>query len=152
MSKRSRTKGAAKRGRASRAKGGVGEREAAVYLARLWPDAERAITSRGASIDGSEIRGVPYHVEVKYSARPSPHAAMAQALRDARPDMTPLVMTRKVSRKSRSAPWLVTLLWSDFADLVELEQAAREGRAKALEEAANARRLAVVAASAPSDD
>lgn len=105
----------------SRTKGAKGEREAAERLRELYPAADRApMQSRGAKRDGCEVVGTPWHVEVKYTARPadaSPRAAMAQALRDTKGN-PPLVMTRIVNRSVRNEPWLVSMQWDDFAEVI----------------------------------
>lgn len=103
-------------GRASRDKGGVGEREAAECLSGVYPDAHRRI---GQVVDGAaaaDVEGTPFWVEVEYAKRTSPNAKARQAM--AKTDgRAILVLTREVSRR-RSGPWLATMRLDELLDLL----------------------------------
>ncbi len=99
-----------------RRKGKRGELEAAALLCALYPLARQGRGGNGQAGE-CDVTATPWHVEVKYEQAPSPHAAMDQALVacDGKP---PIVMSRKVGRKHRGKPWLVTVRWDDFVALV----------------------------------
>jgi len=102
--------------KASRDKGGVGERAAAEELQRVYPKAHRRI---GQVVDGAaaaDVEGTPFWVEVEYAKRTSPNekARQAMAKTDGRQI---LVLTRVVSRK-RSGPWLATMRLDELLDLL----------------------------------
>lgn len=103
-------------GKRSRDKGKRGEREAAELLRDIFPEARRGLSqSRGGGAEEPDIVGLgrPWHIEVGVGATVSPVAKMLQAIRDAKEGSMPVVL----SRRDR-CQWMVTLRWSDFADLV----------------------------------
>lgn len=100
-------------GKASRDKGKRGEREVAQRLRALFPDARRGIQSRGGGAEAADVV-VPFvHVEVKIGARPSPLAALDQAVADAKPGLWPVAYCRR-----DRGEWTVTMRAGDFEELL----------------------------------
>ena len=96
----------------SRDKGKRGERELAAALRAQGYSARRGQQYCGTSGD-ADVVGLPgVHIECKRVERLNLDAAIAQAVRDARPGEMPVVMHRR-SRK----PWLVTVGLEDFLTL-----------------------------------
>ena len=111
-------------GKASRAKGARGEREAAELCRHLWPLADRKpMQARGAKRDGCEVEGTPWWIEVKSAALPRILPALRQARRDslASGDGRPPLVLAKTTREG----WTVTMSFADFAGLVTEAQRAR---------------------------
>lgn len=105
----------------SREKGKRGERAAAHQLRKHGYDARRGQQFSGANGD-ADVVGLPgYHIEVKYTS--SGHGKLyewvEQARRDSRDGEKPFVMHKKVSKNDRGLPWLVTMDFEDFIELVE---------------------------------
>lgn len=107
----------------SRAKGSRGEREAAAVLCDLGIHAERGQQRAGSPESPdvrSAIRGV--HLECFYGDPVPLPAKMRQAVGDAG-ELLPVVLHRRVSRRTRGEPWLVTL---HARDLVAFARAVLE--------------------------
>jgi hypothetical protein len=109
----------AKQGRASRAKGGAGEREIVQLLRKYgWPDAERSSNGRAQIGRGDFARGPAIHLEAKRCEKAEVWKWWAQAERDAQYDADNCCAFPPVVafRRSRS-PWLALI---DFEDLLQL--------------------------------
>ena len=94
----------------SRAKGVRGEREWASVCREKGYAAVR--TAQHAGKDGGEpdVKGLPgIHAEVKRTEALRLHDAIAQAVRDAKPEMLPMV----AHRRNRDS-WLVTMRAKDW--------------------------------------
>lgn len=97
----------------SKKKGSAGERELAKKLRDLgFGDVRRTVQYNGRVEEGDPdllgIKGV--HIECKRVERLNIDNAMAQAMRDAKEDETPMVFHRKNGK-----PWLVTMTIADWA-------------------------------------
>lgn len=105
------------RGRGSRTKGGVGEREAIQVLRELGFDARRNFGSGSAG--GSDVVGVPDHaVEIKRCETVKVWQWISQAQAAARPTETAVVMFRR-----NKSPWYAVLDAGDyFAMVKELQE------------------------------
>ena len=98
----------------SRDKGCRGEREVAELLrARGWP--ARRGQQHSGSPDSPDVAGGPpgWHIEVKRVEALRLYPAMAQAIRDAGADQTPVVLHRPNGRE-----WVAILRLDDWLDLV----------------------------------
>lgn len=104
---------ASKRGRASKRKGKVGEREVA-ELARACGFATARRGQQRSGLDCADVVGVPgVHLEIKRTERLNLRAAVAQARRDAAPGEVPAVLTRWSGGEwlaAVPAEWLLRLL------------------------------------------
>lgn len=88
----------------SKRKGSAGEREVAALLREYGYNARRGIQSPGGQLE-ADVVGIPgYHLEIKRNEKLNISTAMAQSMRDAKPDEVPVV----VHRKNRE-PWFITL-------------------------------------------
>ena len=88
----------------SKRKGNAGERELAALLREYGYTARRGLQYQGGQIE-ADVVGIPgYHLEVKRVEKLNISTAMAQSMRDAKPDEVPVV----VHRKNRE-PWFITL-------------------------------------------
>lgn len=97
----------------SKQKGKRGELECAKVLRDLgFEDVRRTAQYNGKELDSKAdlvgIEGV--HIEVKRNERLNINEAMEQAVRDCKPDETPMVFHRK-----NGMPWLVTMHIVDWA-------------------------------------
>lgn len=99
----------------SRAKGAVGEREAAQFLTQLFDvPVRRGCQFRGGP-DSPDVIGLDgLHIEVKRRERISVDKSLEQAKRDAGPDITPALLHR--SNRTR---WKLTFYAEDVHRLVE---------------------------------
>lgn len=88
----------------SKRKGSAGERELAALLREYGFAARRGIQSPAGQLE-ADVVGIPgIHLEVKRVEKLNISTAMAQSMRDARPDEIPAV----VHRRNRE-PWLITM-------------------------------------------
>jgi len=99
-------------GSAQRTKGHNWEREVAIRLRDLWPNAKRGIQTRDGG-EALDVEGTPFAVECKVGARPNIQAAIDQAI--ATGDKRPPVV---ISKKDRHVP-LVTMLLDDWLVLAK---------------------------------
>ena len=96
----------------SRAKGKVGELEAAAFLRERGFEAARGQQFKGGS-DSPDVTGIPgFHIEVKRVEAGNPYVWLDQAIRDAA-DKTPIVLHRKNRR-----PWMVIMRAEDFLNII----------------------------------
>lgn len=97
----------------SKVKGAVGERELAAELNRIL----NVSTRRGqqfSGLEGEDVVGFPgVHIECKRVEKLNIENALAQSIKDAKPDQVPAVFHRK-NRK----PWLVTFRLEDLPAFV----------------------------------
>lgn len=102
-------------------------------LAKFLRDLGYLFARRGQQHDGLEgedVVGVPgHHVECKWDEALNIDKAMAQAIRDGKPDVIPIVIHRKNTERTAEGKakfyrhWKVTLRAEDYFDMVErLEQ------------------------------
>lgn len=105
----------ARRGRASKNKGKVGEREVAEVLRKHGWEAKRGVQHQGGA-DSPDVAvagdDFPFHVEVKRTETLALWKSIEQAVADAPKDKVPLVVHRPSRRK-----WVAIL---DLEDLLEL--------------------------------
>ncbi len=98
----------------SRDKGARGERELAAFLQSLGFEARRGQQNKGGSESPDVITNLPgIHIECKRVEILRLQDAMAQAIRDAGPGLTPTVF-----HKRNKQGWLVTLRADDFLNLL----------------------------------
>ncbi len=98
----------------SRAKGARGERELAALLVSRGFEARRGQQNKGGSESPDVITNVPgVHIECKRTEALSVYVAMAQAIRDAGPNLTPTVWHKRNNKE-----WLVILRADDFLNLL----------------------------------
>lgn len=107
----------------SRRKGAVGEREAAAFWSRVFPDCHRrACGEESQTAQGSDLADCyPLCVQVKTMARPDVFRALAEAVAAAQPSEIPLAHVRRVKRnvpageepvvvmRATDARWLVAV-------------------------------------------
>jgi|TARA_R110000824_G_scaffold18891_1_gene74085 Holliday junction resolvase len=107
--------GRSKRGRKSRNKGKVGEREVANLLKSYGYEARRGQQFHGGGDSPDVVHSMEgFHIEVKYVEKLGLYPAMEQADGDKKPEEASIVFHRR-SRK----PWVVVLYAKDFLDLME---------------------------------
>ena len=95
----------------SREKGARGERELAEVLRKYGYETRRGQQYSGANGD-ADVVGLPsVHIECKRVEKLNIYDAMAQSIRDARENETPVVMHRRDKRY-----WLVTMTLKDFME------------------------------------
>ena len=88
----------------SKRKGNSGELEVAALLREYGYTARRGLQYQSGQIE-ADVVGIPgYHLEVKRNEKLNISVAMAQSMRDAKPDEVPVV----IHRKNRE-PWMITL-------------------------------------------
>lgn len=88
----------------SKRKGNRGELEVAALLREYGYTARRGLQYQSGQIE-ADVVGIPgYHLEVKRNEKLNISTAMAQSMRDAKPDEIPVV----IHRKNRE-PWMITL-------------------------------------------
>lgn len=106
-------KTASQRGRASRNKGKVGEREVAKFLRdHGYADARRGVQFSGKT-GQADVVGLPgIHLEVKRVERLNIENAMAQSIGDARDGEVPVVFHRK-----DRGEWMVTMRAEDWVEM-----------------------------------
>lgn len=104
----------------SRTKGAKFEREVAIDLREIWPDAKRGLQSRGGGAEVADVIGVPFHVECKHGVQPSPRAALYQAQRDTQ-GLPPVAIIKDNGCKA-----FVVLPYSDWLQLVREWHTGRE--------------------------
>ena len=110
MSKTAEKKTPQQRGRASKNKGKVGERELANILKEHGFNARRNQQYNGA-VGDADVVGVPnIHIECKRVESLNLSKAMEQSKRDARDGEAPMVFHRK-----NREPWYVTMTLEDWA-------------------------------------
>lgn len=99
-------------GKYQRTKGHSWERQVAILMRELFPDARRGMQSRDGA-DAPDVEGTPYHVECKVGKLPNPRAALYQAIRDAK-GKRPAVA---VVKDDRCTPFVVMTLpdWMQLA-------------------------------------
>ena len=116
MPKRERTP--SQQGRYSRNKGATYEREIAILLRVLWPEARRGIGQTRAAGEVPDVDGTPYWLELKCTRSPNVHKAYAQAVmaQEKRPAKRPVVV---VSRKTGDGQDLATLPLRELLLLIE---------------------------------
>lgn len=96
----------------SRNKGAAGERELASKLRDYGYNCRRGQQYSGANGD-ADVVGLPgIHIECKRVEKLNLYDAMAQSVRDARPEEKPAVFHRK-----NNCEWLVTMRLDDFMKL-----------------------------------
>ena len=96
----------------SRNKGAAGERELASKLRDYGYNCRRGQQYSGANGD-ADVVGLPgIHIECKRVEKLNLYDAMAQSVRDARPEEKPAVFHRK-----NNCEWLVTMRRDDFMKL-----------------------------------
>jgi hypothetical protein len=102
--------------RKSIVKGKAFERDAAIALREVYPDARRGLVQARAGDEAPDVEGTPFWVECKVGARINAHAALQQATAatDGRP---PLAIC-----KPDGNPVTVTMLLSDFIKLIAITQ------------------------------
>ena len=110
-------KTASDRGRASRAKGQVGERELCQILAEVWPEARRGLQARNGN-EVPDVEGTPLWLEVKTYASHAALRHLEQAERDT--DGRPAIVAL---RESGSPSWALLLRLQDLPRLLELVRA-----------------------------
>jgi hypothetical protein len=99
----------------SRTKGKTGELELSKELTRLFgPECRRGQQFCGANGDADVVGLAGIHVEGKRTERLNAYKAIEQAVADAKPDCTPLVVTR-----SNRKPWLAIVRLDDLPELVK---------------------------------
>lgn len=109
---------ARKRGKASRAKGGAGEREAiSIIREHGWPNAER--TSTGRIQAAGDVGNGPQatYIEIRRREALSVPAAMREVMEKAGPTDLPVL----VHRPSR-CPWMMTIELSEGLALLALRE------------------------------
>ena len=101
----------------SRRKGARGELEVAAILRKRGYPARRGFQARGGKEQPDLVTIPGFHLEVKRVERLNLHAAFRQADDDipADDDVTIPAVVHRMSRE----PWLVTLRFEDFLDLLE---------------------------------
>lgn len=108
-------------GRLSRTKGQVFERAIAARMREVFPNARRGLQFR----DGMECPDVEecpgWHLETKHHARLNVHAALRQAIHDAKPGSVPVV----VAKANRTEP-IVVMQFEDWLDLVKTVEELRQ--------------------------
>lgn len=101
--------------KAQREKGKAGERELAALFREYGFNARRTSQYCGQTGDASDVIGLPgFHVECKRCETTKIHEWMAQAKRDAKPELIPAVFHRRSREK-----WLVTMQAEDLLRLYE---------------------------------
>lgn len=96
--------------KAQREKGKAGERELAALFREYGFNARRTSQYCGQTGDASDVIGLPgFHVECKRCETTKIHEWMAQAKRDAKPELILAVFHRRSREK-----WLVTMSAEDF--------------------------------------
>ena len=100
-------------GASSRRKGHSFERKVAQRMREAMPGVEikRGLQSRGGGAEEADVEMPFLHVECKIGKRPSPRAALSQAVRDAKPGKIPIA----VVQDDRQEPFVVLRL-DDFLD------------------------------------
>ena len=89
----------------SKRKGSAGERELAALLREYGFAARRGIQSPAGQLEADVVSSIPgIHIEVKRCEKLNISTAMAQSMRDSRPNEIPVVMHRK-----NREPWLITM-------------------------------------------
>jgi hypothetical protein len=85
-------------GRMSREKGARGEREAAHFWSRVFPECRRrSCGEESQTAQGRDLAETPgYCIQVKHMARPDEHAALHEAIMAARDGEIPLAHCRRV--------------------------------------------------------
>ena len=97
-------------GKANREKGKRGERMLARFLRDQGYDCRRTTQYCGQTGDAADIVGLPgLHIECKFVERLNVREALAQAGRDSKPGMIPVVF-----HKRSKEDWVVTLSAEDF--------------------------------------
>ena len=113
-----------RQGRASRAKGGVGEREIAQLLRSYgWPKAERSSNGRAQIARGDFLNGPGIHLEAKRCEKAEVWKWWAQAEADAQydPDVCHSFPPVVAFRRSRS-PWLALMEFEELLPLLALKE------------------------------
>jgi len=108
----------AARGKRSRTKGIVWEREVARRLRAIYPEARRGAQSRTGS-DAPDVMGLPWHVECKCGVKPNPRAAMEQAERDSGGLPVVVAIHDDAPRPGARAREWVAMPWDVFEKLVK---------------------------------
>jgi len=119
---------ASQNGKRSRDKGHAWEREVAILLRPIWPDAERNIAqSRTAKREGCDVEKTPYWIECKVGAVINLAAAYAQAEADS--DGREVIVIAKADRRRPVVygnVWSLTGLgsakWADLMVTADLEE------------------------------
>jgi Holliday junction resolvase len=93
----------------SRAKGARGEREFAEYLRAKGFSARRGQQFAGGPDSPDVISDLPIHWEVKRVEALQLHPAMAQAIRDCKEGLTPVVAHRR-----NGGEWLAIMRMDDY--------------------------------------
>lgn len=102
----------------SNQKGKRGERDAAKFLREHGFEARRGQQFSGGGDSPDVVHSIPgVHIEVKRTERFRLYAALEQAIEDAGPDDTPVVMHRQNGK-----PWVVVLDAEEFFSLLKFEQ------------------------------
>lgn len=97
----------------SKRKGNAGEREFAALLREHGYNARRGLQYQGGQVE-ADVVGIPgYHLEIKRVEKLNINTAMAQSIRDAKENETPVVAHR-INRH----PWLVTMLAEDWLRVI----------------------------------
>ncbi|GAB7016199.1 hypothetical protein [Methanogenium cariaci] len=109
----------------SRAKGIRAELALSKYLREQGYEFARR-GQQHSGIEGEDVVGVPgHHVECKWDEALNVDKAMAQAIRDGKPDVIPIVVHRKTLERSAERKarfyrhWKVTMRAEDYFDMVE---------------------------------
>ena len=98
----------------SKRKGNAGEREFAALLREHGYNARRGLQYQGGQVE-ADVVGIPgYHLEIKRVEKLNINTAMAQSIRDAKENETPVVCHR-----TNRHPWLTTILTEDFLELLK---------------------------------
>ena len=111
----------------SKRKGNAGERELANLLKAAGYDARRGLQFQSGQVE-ADVVGIPgIHIECKRVEKLNLYNAMAQSIRDAKDDETPVVIHR-----TNRHPWMVAILLEDFLEILERrsrhENGEEEGR------------------------
>lgn len=111
-------------GKSEREKGKRGEREWARVCRDHGYDCRRTSQYCGQTGDAADVVGIPgIHQEVKRVERLNVPEAMAQAARDAKPGLLPIVAHRR-----NEWPWLVTMFAEDWFEIFREWEAGRNAK------------------------
>lgn len=100
-------------GAGSRRKGHAFERAVAKLFREIYGEGvKRGFQTRGGGAEEPDVVGTPFHLECKVGKKHSPRAALAQAIRDAKPGMIPVAIVKD----DRKEPF-VCLRLDDFLEL-----------------------------------
>jgi hypothetical protein len=99
-------------GKSQRTKGHNFERETAVKLREIFPEARRGLQYQDGK-NPPDVVGTPFHIECKVGKKPNPRTALEQAITDSDGSLIPVA----VIKDDRREPFIV-MQWNDFFELV----------------------------------